>query len=186
MSNQTDTVIIPGTVRETSGLVIPEWTEREILLWSKALGLVDNIEGVPFSEVEIGLLEVGLLCEVGYVLEIWNGLSWEPFCKDTIRQAAKMNDSSCCDHKSDCAQHNEPAEPVGGCDCGVGGDEPHSYKAIHFTDREAFDLAVKAATLYQPSKTIMNSTFRISFTDLQPNDWVQIDGIRYIYSPELT
>ena len=29
--------------------------------------------------------------------------------------------TSCCQHFSDCAQHNAPAEPVGPCDCGKGG-----------------------------------------------------------------
>ena len=29
--------------------------------------------------------------------------------------------ASCCQHFSDCAQHNAPAEPAGPCDCGKGG-----------------------------------------------------------------
>jgi len=29
--------------------------------------------------------------------------------------------TSCCQHLSDCAQHNAPAEPAGPCDCGKGG-----------------------------------------------------------------
>lgn len=178
----------PGTIRDALGLTIPELGPKEIILWAKALKLIDD-SVTECEDFELALLEVTILCRVGYVLEIWNGTSWEPFCGDTLRAAFEAN-KSCCDHKSDCAQHNAPAEPVGACDCGVGG-EPHTLKTIVVTDPKDFldaaglAFANRTREEVKGKATVVNLTTYNGPYDLVSGDYVQVGNIRYVYSPEL-